>query len=138
MKKGELNMGAQRANETGRIELLERDVLIQFNEIRELRATIEALQLENMNLAKQVTKYKQQDEDENGSAEEIGFYIKNQRLALGLSYNQLGRLLGYSGATINNYANGKGNLYKARAFAEKLREFRKSYGKKRMASTIKS
>lgn len=120
---------AKQANETSREELLIRDVKILFDENRSFKDKLWAAEGRIIELEKELAFYKKRDEEENGTLEDIAFYILNQKQSLGLSYEKLGHIFGLSGATIQGYVKCKGNIHKARAFADKLREFRKSYGK---------
>lgn len=133
------------ANLTPNIDLLQKDVLILFQEVRRLRTENENLKKTAKNTlvcpecgasmvekkpehykcpkcgahAKQITIF---DNDERG---ELAYYIKNQRIAMGLTIPALARLLGISRDTLYNYENGKGRVDNMDRIAHLLRDLRR-------------
>lgn len=124
---------AIKANEVSQVELLERDVKIQFEELRVLRAENKRLKEENEQYKhdlfyskKQVTELKNRiEESEQEEKLEIGEYLLFQREALGYSYRQFGKAIGVNFASVMNYEKGKGNLKNMRQAVENLKEFRR-------------
>lgn len=106
------------ANETPQIDLLERDVLILFEEVRRLRSENNYLKTVNGKLKKHI------EESEKEEKEELSFYITNQRKALKMSRDDLGRKSGMSGDTIKNIEEGKGNLIKMREIVNVIQKLK--------------
>jgi DNA-binding transcriptional regulator YiaG len=109
---------AVKANEVSQAELLERDVKIQFDEIRRLRAIVDELREENEKLHERLKGEDQVKKDE------IAEYIRNQRLARKLSFGGFARLLGTNGTTIQNYEKSKGKLENMQVLVLKIRELK--------------
>lgn len=119
------------ANETSRIELLERDIYIMLQEVQRIREHNEQLTQENITLSKQVGRYQKKIaelEHGEGSLEEIGYYILQQRQSMGLSLDAFAYIFETSRGTVSRFEMGKGSLVKARKLADKIREYRR--GKK--------
>jgi DNA-binding transcriptional regulator YiaG len=114
-----------KANEVPRIELLERDVKILFDEVRRLQKEneslknkIELLEAQKAELKARLKPY------EDAEKEELGFYIQSQRKALKMSVTAFSRALGISTQTLQNYEKGKGNLDNMREIVKKIKEMR--------------
>lgn len=135
-----------KANEVPREDLLLRDVGILFEEVRRLKGELEAAQ--NVNKlacgkcgkvmdeyepnhyqcpgcdarARQLTIY---DDEER---EELAFFIKSQREAMGFSYGEMARKLNYivTDSTLRNYEKSKGKLELMREVVNKIIELRRA------------
>jgi DNA-binding transcriptional regulator YiaG len=124
---------AVKANEVSQAELLERDVKIQFDEIRLLRAENKRLKEENEQLERDLFYSKRRvvelkryiEESEEEEKGELAEYLIFQREALGYSYRQFGKAIGVSFSALMNYEKGKGNLKNMRKAVENLKEFRR-------------
>lgn len=131
-------------NQVPREDLLIRDVKILFEEVYRLRRELEAAQCMNKLAcgncgttmdeyeanfyqcpnckarARQLTIY---DDDER---HELGYYIKNQRQAMGLSYGAMARQLEIvTSETLRNYENGTGTIEIMREVICKIKEIRR-------------
>jgi DNA-binding transcriptional regulator YiaG len=119
---------ATKANEVSREELLLRDVKIQFDELRALRAENQKLKEENEQLKHDIVYTKRQNtefknyinDSEREEKQELGFYIKSQREGRKLSYREFARIMGVNHATVMNYENGEGKLKNIREFVEQI------------------
>jgi DNA-binding transcriptional regulator YiaG len=130
---------AVKANETPRIDLLERDLKIMFDEVRRIREENEKLKggnvsdklkLENEKLRAKVkyltdelSHYK--DAADFEEKEELAFYIKSQREAMKMSVIEFARLLKLTDTTIRNYEKGKGKLERMQELVIQIRKVRR-------------
>ena len=105
-----------KANEVSQIDLLERDVLVLFEEARRLRSENEALRKQLKMKGEQAIK-----NTEKAEKIELGFYIKCQRQAREMTRREFANLVRVSTPTISNYERGQGNLYKMNEVVERIR-----------------
>jgi DNA-binding transcriptional regulator YiaG len=118
---------AVKANEVSQAELLERDVKIQFDEIRRLRAENEQLKHDLYYTTRRNTELKNYIEEiESAEKEEIADYLSLQREALGFSYRQFAKVIGIDHSSVPNYEKGKGTLKNMRKAVENLKAYRKN------------
>lgn len=101
-----------KANEVSRVDLLQRDVEIQFFEIRRLRAENDELKLE-------LEYYKANAPD---AKKEIAYYIQAQRTARKLSADKFARLLDTNATTIRNYERAEGRLDLMQSLVRKIQK----------------
>jgi regulator of replication initiation timing len=126
------------ANETSRATLLERDVYILFEENARLKQEIATLKMDNAilrnenstfsrrigMLVKKLDERNKVETAEEESPEEIAYFIEQQRLAMGLDYEQMGALFNKKASTVKAYTQGK-SITQARRFANKIIEYRR-------------
>lgn len=115
---------ARKANEIPRLELLERDVLVLFKEVRRLRAENERLIEQNSLLATENKSLK--EGIPFSEKEELGYYIKSQRMALGLKQVEAAALFHVTPQTLSNYECGKGSLENMKGLVKTIRKIRRA------------
>lgn len=127
------------ANEVPQVELLERDIGIMLTEVRRIREENERLDKLNKKLAEENRKLKNGGElravkeelhrlkkaAENAEKEDLAFYIKNQREAMGISRGEMSRRLNMVDQTLANYEKGKGSIEGMNAVIDAIREMRR-------------
>lgn len=109
---------ARKANETDQLTLLERDIKIQFDELRKLRSQIDILREENEQLRERLAGEEQNEKDE------LAYYIRNQREARKMSFTQFARLTGTSTTSLQSYEKGKGKLDNMKELVNDIRKLR--------------
>jgi DNA-binding transcriptional regulator YiaG len=110
---------AMQANETSQLELLLRDVKIQFDELRRVRSENDRLREENEQLRERLEGNEQAEKDE------LAYYIASQREARKLSLNEFARMLGTNSTTLSNYEKGKGKLKAMSELITKIQKLRR-------------
>jgi regulator of replication initiation timing len=126
----------QAVDDKERIDLLEKDIYIMLQEVRQLREHNEQLIRENHNLNLSLGRYRtkvvelnnkiaEYENQELGTAEEVGFYILQQRQSMGLSLAQFADVFHINRKAVSKFEMGKGNVKHARILAGRIQEFRR-------------
>lgn len=127
----------KKANETPREDLLLRDVSALMHEVKRLRGA--AFILNCPECGEEMAQYKRDHYKckcgakaqqltifENDEREELAYFIKKQRKALGLSHTTLARKINFiSDQSLRNYEKGKGNIDLMREVVNKIIELRR-------------